>query len=116
MKAIDDPGGDILREEAAAYPSALRANVTLGLLFVAYIFSFLDRQILALMVGPVRASLHISDFQMSLLQGFAFSVFFVVAGVMIGRLADRYRRTWIIAGGILLWSLMTVASGFAGSF
>lgn len=108
--------GDIPREDGQAYPSALRANVTLGLLFVAYIFSFLDRQILSLMVGPVRASLQISDFQMSLLQGFAFSIFFVVAGVLIGGLADRHRRTWIIAAGILLWSLMTMASGFANSF
>ncbi len=102
--------------EGLSYPSPFRANLTLALLFVAYIFSFLDRQILSLMVDPVRRSLDITDFQMSLLQGFAFSIFFVIAGVVIGRLADRYRRTWIIAGGILLWSLMTAASGFAGSF
>lgn len=103
-------------DEATPYPSPLRANLTLALLFVAYIFSFLDRQILSLMVGPIRASLGISDFQMSLLQGVAFALFFVFAGVVIGRLADRHRRTWIIAGGILLWSLMTIASGFANSF
>jgi MFS family permease len=105
-----------LDAQGVQYPIAFRANLTLGLLFVAYIFSFLDRQILSLMVGPVRASLHITDFQMSLLQGIAFSLFFVMAGVIIGRMADRYRRTWIIAAGIFLWCLMTAASGFAPSF
>lgn len=116
MRGVNAPNAGPSQKDMAAYPSPLRANVTLGLLFIAYIFSFLDRQILSLMVGPVRASLNISDFQISLLQGFAFSVFFVIAGVIIGRWADRYRRTWIIAGGILLWCLMTAASGFANSF
>ncbi|MDB5713972.1 MAG: hypothetical protein JWO15_1369 [Sphingomonadales bacterium] len=114
MQSSPIPNGD--RVHNPQYPSTIHANLTLALLFLAYIFSFLDRQILALMVGPVRASLHITDFQMSLLQGFSFSLFFVAAGLAIGRMADRYRRTWIIAAGIFLWCLMTAASGFATSF
>src|SRR3546814_2310994 len=101
MKMPIDP--ECKEMEADAFPSAMRANLTLGLLVLAYICSFLDRQILALMVGPIRASLKISDFQISLLQGLAFALFFTFAGLPIGRLADRMRRTWIIAGGVLLW-------------
>ncbi|MDB5714007.1 MAG: transporter [Sphingomonadales bacterium] len=101
---------------AEAFPSARRANLTLALLLIAYIFSFLDRQILSLMVAPIRATLGINDFQVSLLQGLAFALFFVTAGLVLGRLADRFRRTWIIAAGIFLWSMMTIACGFASSF
>lgn len=100
----------------APFPSSLRANVLLVLLVFTYIASFLDRQILSLMVGPIRASLKISDFQISLLQGFSFALFFCFAGVPLGWLADRLRRGWIIAGGLLLWSIMTMACGFANGF
>jgi len=88
----------------------------LALLVLAYICSYLDRQILTLMVAPVRASLDITDFQISLLHGFAFALFFAFAGLPLGWLSDRFRRTWIVAGGILLWSAMTIACGFANSF
>ncbi|MDB5713982.1 MAG: MFS-type efflux pump [Sphingomonadales bacterium] len=94
----------------------MRANLMLALLVLAYICSYLDRQILSLMVGPVRASLHISDFEISLLQGFAFAIFFALAGLPLGWLADRFNRIWIIAAGVLLWGGMTIACGFANSF
>ncbi|WP_404478627.1 MFS transporter [Novosphingobium sp. BL-52-GroH] len=103
-------------KDPEAFPSRARANLLLAVLLMAYICSYLDRQILAMMVGPVRNALHISDFQISLLQGFAFALFFAFAGLPLGWLADRLRRTWIIAAGMLLWSLMTIACGFASSF
>ena len=99
-----------------AFPSALRANYALAVVSLAYVFSFIDRQILSLLVDPIRKSFAIGDFEVSLLQGFAFAIFYVVLGLPIGRLADRASRRTIIASGIFLWSLMTLSCGLARSF
>lgn len=98
------------------FPSARRANYTLAVLLVAYVLSFIDRQILSLLVGPIRKDLGISDFQMSFLQGIAFALFYALLGIPIGRLADRGNRKKIIAVGIFLWSLMTAVCGLAKSY
>lgn len=87
-----------------------------GVLMIAYVFSFLDRQILYLMVGPIREDLNISDFQFSLLTGAAFGIFYTVMGLPIGWMADRYNRKKIIATGIALWSLMTAGCGLAQNY
>lgn len=99
-----------------AYPTLSAANYALGLLFVAYIFSFIDRQILALLVGPIRAEFGISDFQYSLLQGAAFALLYTVAGLPIGRLADRYSRKLIVSVSVCFWSLMTMYCGVTRSY
>jgi MFS family permease len=88
----------------------------LAVLMIGYIVSFIDRQILSLMVQPIKADLGVSDFQMSLLQGFAFALFFCILGLPFGRLADRYSRRHIIMFGVLLWSAMTIACGLADSY
>ncbi len=98
------------------YPSAAQAGYTLAVLLVACVLAYVDRQILNLLVGAIRHDLGISDFQMSLLQGMAFALFFVILGLPIGRLADYHNRTRIIVIGITLWSLMTAACGLAKSF
>jgi MFS family permease len=87
-----------------------------GVLMLAYTFSFIDRQILNLMVGPIKADLGITDFQFALLTGGAFGIFYTIMGLPIGWMADRYPRKWIISVGIATWSLMTVACGFARTF
>ena len=87
-----------------------------AVLIVAYTFSFIDRQILTLLVGPIRATLKISDFQLSLLHGFAFALFYSILGIPIGRLVDSRRRTTIIAAGIAVWSVMTALCGLSRSF
>lgn len=92
------------------------ASYTLSLLFVAYIFSFIDRQILALLVGPIRAEFGISDFQYSLLQGAAFAIIYTFAGLPLGRLADRKSRGMIIAVSVMFWSALTISCGLAKSF
>lgn len=99
-----------------AYPKPAVANYVLAILVFAYILSFVDRNVLALLVGPIRAEFDISDFQFSLLHGFAFTVFYIVLGLPIGWMADRYNRKWIISGGVFLWSLMTCACGLMKSF
>lgn len=101
---------------STAYPSASRATATLAVLMLAYIVSFLDRQMLALMVDPIRADLGISDFQISLLQGLAFALFFAIMGIPLGRLSDRVTRTWLIAAGVVWWSVMTALCGLADGF
>ena len=87
-----------------------------GVLTFAYLVSFLDRQILALMVGPIQEDLMLSDTQISLLMGLAFSIFYIFMAVPLGRLADNSVRRNIIVGGVTLWSLMTAACGLAGSY
>ncbi len=85
-------------------------------MMVAYTFSFLDRQILNLMIGPIEADLHITDSEFAIIAGGAFGIFYTIMGLPIGWLADRYNRKWIVAIGIALWSLMTASCGLARSF
>ena len=83
---------------------------------LAYIFSYVDRAILTLLVAPIQRDLGISDTGISLLHGFAFALFYTLMGFPIGRLADRRHRVGIIGVGITIWSLMTAACGLAKSF
>ena len=99
-----------------ALPSRRTAAYAVAVLILAYTFSYVDRTILTLMVGPIRKSLDISDVQLSLLHGLAFAIFYTFMGVPIGRLSDSRKRTSIIAVGIGLWSVMTALCGFARSF
>jgi MFS family permease len=80
------------------------------------VFSFIDRQILNLLVGPIRRDLLIGDTEMSLLMGFSFAVFYTFFGIPMGRLADTRSRRALISAGIVLWSLMTAACGLARNF
>jgi MFS family permease len=68
------------------------------------------------MIVPIQKDLHITDFQFGILQGFAFSLFYVLAGIPIGRLVDRYPRRLIVYFGVSFWSLATMMSGFAQNF
>ena len=85
-------------------------------LMIAYTVSFIDRQILSLMVGPIRADLKISDSGFGLLSGFAFALFYTVMGIPLGRYADNHNRSKLIFLGIFFWSLMTAACGLARNF
>ena len=86
------------------------------LLLVAYVVSFIDRQILVLMVRPVRSDLQLSDTSISVLIGFAFGIFFALVGLPFGRIVDRTHRRNFILFGITLWSLATVGCGLTNSF
>jgi len=96
---------------------SLRAGwYAVAVLWLGYISSFVDRQVLALLVEPIKHTLQIGDTQVSLLQGLAFGLFYALMGLPCGMLIDRYSRRAVIAGGVLLWSLATIACGFAGGF
>ena len=85
-------------------------------LLTAYLLSLMDRQILSLMVEPIRRDLGLSDTAISLLQGIAFALFYTLMGLPIAVLADRFNRKKIIGVGMVLWSIMTGFCGFANSF
>lgn len=85
-------------------------------LMLAYVSSFVDRQILSLLVVPMKRDLDLSDFQMSLLMGFSFALFYTFLGIPIGWMADRKNRRNIIIWGIGIWSLMTAFGGIAKNF
>ena len=110
-RSASAPVFDVDAEEP--YPSPAYAWYVVGVLVVIYIFSFIDRQILSLLVTPIRRDLQINDTQMSLLMGFSFAVFYTFFGIPLGRLADTRSRRGIIAAGLVVWSTMTAACGLA---
>ena len=83
---------------------------------VAGILSYIDRQMLALLVDPIKKDLAISDTQFSLLHGFAFSFFYASMAFVLGRWIDRGTRYKIIAAGVAVWSLATLLTGMSNSF
>jgi predicted MFS family arabinose efflux permease len=99
---------------AAASPGY--ARYVLGLLFVVYVFNFVDRQILSILLEPIKRDLQVSDTAMGFLTGWTFAVFYTFAGIPIARFADRGARRSVIAAGAALWSAMTAVSGLAQSF
>jgi MFS family permease len=98
------------------YPSAAYAWYVVALLTLAYVFSFIDRQILSLLVRPIRADLGIGDKEMSLLMGATFAIFYTLFGIPLGRLADTCSRRGLIVVGIAFWSVMTAGCGITKKF
>jgi MFS family permease len=100
----------------AGYPRAGLAWYAVGVLTVGWVLAYLDRQIIVILIESLRRDLSFNDTQASLLQGFAFSLFFVLAGLPLGRLVDVTNRRNLLLAGILIWSLMTMACGLATNF
>jgi MFS family permease len=88
----------------------------LGVLCVAGLVSSVDRQILNLLVEPIKRSLAITDTQISLLQGFAFALFYAFMAIPLGRLADTTNRRNVIVAGVFTWTIATLCCGLAGGF
>ena len=102
--------------EKISRPGPTCAWYTVGVLTLAYTFSYIDRSILSLMVGPIRNDLELSDTQFSLLHGLAFAIFYTIMGIPIARLADSRNRKVIITIGVFFWSLMTAVCGLCKNF
>ncbi len=85
-------------------------------LMVCNTLSFVDRQILGLLVDPIKQDLGVSDTQMGLLQGLAFGIFYTLLGIPMGRFVDRGNRRQLVAAGIFCWSLMTALCATARGF
>jgi MFS family permease len=102
--------------ETADERALRRRGLTLGLLTLTYFFSYMDRQILAILLELIKADLKLSDTQLGLLSGLAFAIFYATLGVPVARLADRANRRNIIAVALALWSAMTALCGLAQNF
>jgi MFS family permease len=85
-------------------------------LMVCLTLSFIDRQILGLLVDPIRQDLGVSDTRVGLLHGLAFALFYTFMGLPVGWLVDRFSRRGIIAVGVVFWSAMTAVCAVAGNF
>src|SRR6478672_10262629 len=92
------------------------ASIVLFLLLVAYIFNYLDRQILGILAGPIIGELHLNDRQFGLLSGPPFAILYSVLGIPFAFLADRTSRSRVIAAAVAFWSAFTALCGTATSF
>lgn len=103
-------------KEGSRVVSGIYRYYVLGLLTVIYAFNFLDRQIITILAGPLKADLALTDAQLGLLFGTAFALFYALFGIPLARLADGWNRVKTIALGLSFWSGMTALSGLAGNF
>jgi MFS family permease len=104
------------QESSMARPSVAYAWYVLAVLNIVYVFSFVDRFVLNLLVGPIRGDLGISDTGMSLITGFSFAVFYTFFGLPLSRFADSHSRRGLIAAGFAVWSLFAAGCGLARNF
>ena len=88
----------------------------LGMLVLVYAFSYMDRQIVSILLEDLRLEFAMTDTQLGLLSGLAFALFYATLGVPIARLADRSNRVRIVSIAVAVWSAMTAICGLAGSF
>lgn len=107
---------DGLEDGERPYPKPWRRWTAVAILLLLYALSLLDRQVLSLLVPEIRADLAISDFQIGLLHGLAFSIFYATFGLALGWAADRYNRRGLIFSGVMFWSLAAAACGLARNF
>ena len=109
--------GQVLKEMVdIESSSAVYRWYVLVMLALTAAFSFMDRQILAILLEDIRAEFTLTDLQLGLLSGVAFAIFYATLSVPIARLADRYSRVDIVSIAVGLWSGMTVLCGAATSF
>ena len=102
-------------QDTSVFSPAAR-RYALSVLVVVFTFNFIDRQILSILMEPIKADLGLSDTQLGLLTGFAFALFYATLGIPIARLADKGNRRNLIAGALTIWSAMTAMSGLAQNF
>src|SRR6188472_1502482 len=92
------------------------ASLVLALLLIAYIFNFLDRQILGILAQPIKADLQLSDTEFGAVGGLAFALLYSALGVPLAFLADKTSRSAVVAGSLAVWSGFTALCGTAAGF
>ncbi|WP_334162535.1 spinster family MFS transporter [Phenylobacterium sp.] len=100
----------------APFPNRAYAWFVVGALSLVNMVSYVERQILTLLFTPIKRDFQLTDTQVSLLAGAAFVIFYVIFGLLFGRLADRSNRKRIIMAGAVFWGLATTACGLAQNF
>ncbi|HLB29911.1 MAG TPA: MFS transporter [Gammaproteobacteria bacterium] len=116
MSALDSAPATLCKPSEPAWPSPAKAWYGASIFTLATALALIDRQIMNLLVEPIKQDLHISDTQMSLLVGFAFALFYAFLGIPLARLADVCCRKTILCIGIAFWSIMTACCGLAHSY
>jgi MFS family permease len=91
-------------------------NYVLAMITVGFTLNFLDRQILSILMQPIKLELHLSDTALGFLSGLAFAIFYATLGIPVSRLADRGSRQRVMALSMGFWSLATAACGLAQNF
>ena len=85
-------------------------------MLLAYVFNFLDRQLIAILKIPIKAELHLTDTQLGLMGGIAFASVYSTLAIPLARLADRSGRVRVVAAAVAVWSLFTALSGLGQNF
>ena len=101
---------------ASNYPHRRAGYSAVVVMTLAQVFAFIDRQIPAMLVEPIKQDFSLNDSQIALLGGAAFSIFYAIMALPIGYAVDRYKRVNVLGTGIFVWSLMTTLAGLANSF
>jgi MFS family permease len=99
----------------APYLTPFARRYAMFILAVVYMFNFVDRQILSILLPAIRDEFQVGDTVLGLLAGTAFALFYVALGVPIGQLADRVNRRNLVAASVAIWSAMTALSGLAAN-
>lgn len=121
MTEIAVPTGEGLVDESEAHLarpllSAAYRRYALWVLLLIYVVNFLDRQVINILAEPIKNDLHLLDWQVGLLSGFAFGLVYTVLGFPLARAADRGNRVWIISACLTAWSGFTAVCGLAQNF
>ena len=96
--------------------SASYRNYVLAILTVGYLLNFVDRQVMTILLEPIKAEFGATDTQMGFLSGFAFALFYATIAIPVARIADAWSRSQVLAISMGLWSFVTALCGTAGSF
>jgi MFS family permease len=96
--------------------SSTYKHYVVWLLFIVYVFNFLDRQILSIVIEPIKKEFGLHDWQLGVLSGLAFAAFYSTLGIPIARMADHRNRVSIITASLVVWSAFTAVTGFAKNF
>jgi MFS family permease len=100
----------------STFISPTRAWISVAILVMLMALALLHRTTIMLVIDPIRNTFNVNDFQISILQGSAFAVFFLFGSLMMGLLVDKYSNKWLIFWGAVIWSIATIYSGLAASF
>jgi MFS family permease len=107
---------DVTPKPEAAERIPAHSWYALGVLTLVYVLNFLDRALVFILLSPIQKEFKFSGFQLGLLGSASFAIFYTLLGIPFGRMADRTRRKWLIAGGLAVWSLFSGLTGFATGF
>ena len=102
--------------DQSLWPSKRYAWFLTTILLISYTVSFIDRAMINLLIDPIRSDLKLTDIQMGQILGPGFMISYILFSLPIGRMVDKFKRIFVLIGGILLWSIATAAHGFSSDY